>query len=106
MAASDGPKPPPAERGPTTGRVQNSGGGFHQLLTFATDGRRLSALRLEGQRARGSVDPKGKLVVSGVRATIAPPAGSGRPAGRYVRVELPGKQKILSLAELQVFSGS
>ncbi len=33
------------------------------------------------------------------------PAGEVTPAGRYVRIEIPGVQKILSLAEVQVFSG-
>ena len=34
-------------------------------------------------------------------ATLVPPA-TNRTVGRYVRVELPGKDKFLSLAEVQV----
>lgn len=48
--------------------------------------------------------PNGNFVVSRVAARWVSPAGSN-PSGRYVRVELPGKAKILSLAEAQVFSG-
>src|SRR5262249_4054492 len=40
--------------------------------------------------------------VSRVQASIMPPDGR-RLAGRYVRLELPGKDRILSLAEVQVF---
>jgi hypothetical protein len=47
----------------------------------------------------------GNFVVSRVLASVVP---VGRPAvrGRFVRVELPGKEKFLSLAEVQVFSGT
>jgi len=34
-----------------------------------------------------------------------PPAAQGSPSARYVRIELPGKGKLLQLAEVQVFSG-
>ncbi len=33
------------------------------------------------------------------------PPGDAKPVGRFVRVEIPGKNKILSLAEVQVFQG-
>src|SRR5205085_438368 len=33
------------------------------------------------------------------------PPGAKRPAGRFVRIELPGKGKYLSLAEVEVFRG-
>ena len=46
----------------------------------------------------------GNFVVSRVVAAVAPPAGASL-SGRYVRVEIPGKGKILSLAEAQVFIG-
>ena len=70
----------------------------------------ISALRLEtlphdslphhgsGHGANGS------FVISRVAASLLP-AGSGSVTGRFVRVELPGKDKTLSLAEVQVFSG-
>ncbi|MGE0759071.1 MAG: DUF1553 domain-containing protein, partial [Pirellulaceae bacterium] len=44
----------------------------------------------------------GRFVLSRVVASLTPP-DSMRPEGRFVRIELPGKQKILSLAEVQVF---
>lgn len=47
----------------------------------------------------------GNFVLSRLSATVVPPQGSTTSA-RYVRVELPGEAKFLSLAEVQVFSGS
>ena len=46
----------------------------------------------------------GNFVLTDVRASVAPREASAK-TGRWVRVELPGKDKILSLAEVQVFSG-
>lgn len=46
----------------------------------------------------------GNFVVTRVSANIEP-VGNRSPKVRYVRIEIPGKQKILSLAEVQVFSG-
>jgi hypothetical protein len=46
----------------------------------------------------------GNFVVTRLAARIVPP-GTTRLAGRYVRVELPGKGRFLSLAEVQVFQG-
>jgi hypothetical protein len=40
-----------------------------------------------------------------VRATVVPPDGGRGPNVRFVRIELPGKGKLLQLAEVQVFSG-
>ncbi len=37
-------------------------------------------------------------------ATVAAPAGDSKPA-RYVRIELPGASRILTLAEVEVYSG-
>lgn len=45
----------------------------------------------------------GNFVLSEVQATIIPPAGS-KLMGRYVRVENPGSNRILSVAEVEVFS--
>ncbi|MBI4604927.1 MAG: DUF1553 domain-containing protein [Planctomycetes bacterium] len=47
----------------------------------------------------------GGFVVTRVRAAIAPP-DAAPPAGRYVRIELPGRGRFLSLAEVQVFCGA
>jgi hypothetical protein len=43
-------------------------------------------------------------VLSGVSARLEPEAASA-PQGRFIRVELPGKGKHLSLAEVEAFSG-
>ena len=74
------------------------------------DGRRLTALRLEtlpddALPGKGPGYAGGNFVVSRVQAAITPPDGA-RPSGRYVRVDLPGAGKFLSLAEVQVFRGA
>ena len=58
----------------------------------------VTALQFETQ-------PGPNFVVSRVLASVVPPDGT-RLNGRFVRVELPGKQKMLSLAEVQVFNGN
>ncbi len=45
----------------------------------------------------------GNFVLSEVQATVVPTAEAGT-TGKYVRVELPGANRILSLAEVEVFS--
>ena len=47
----------------------------------------------------------GNFVITSVRGTISPPEDS-TIIGRYVRIEIPGPQKILSLAEVQLFQGT
>ena len=69
-------------------------------LEFPLDGKPITALRLELPPQDSSAE--GALITR-VSATVTPPKGI--VAGRYVRVEIPGKNKILSLAEVQVFSG-
>ncbi len=76
------------------------------LMTNST----IAALRLEtlpDERppGGGAGHANGNFVITRIRATITPP-GETRLAGRYLRIELPGKEKILSLAEVQAFSGS
>ena len=71
---------------------------------------KLTALRLEALAddslpGKGPGFGGGNFVVSKVTATIKPP-GSKSPTGRFVRVELPGKEQYLSLAEVQVFKGT
>lgn len=69
---------------------------------------RITGLRIEA--AAGAPKPDSikagdsSFSLSRVAARILAPAGS-QPVGRFVRVELPGKEKILSLAEVQVFNG-
>src|SRR5690606_12878442 len=46
----------------------------------------------------------GNFVVTRVRASIVP-RESSPPAGRYVRIDLPGERRILSLAEVEVYQG-
>ena len=91
-------------------RVESSAATDVYTIEFPSRPRRLAALRLEALPdaalpGNGPGHALGNFVVSRVGATINPPGGT-RPRGRYVRVELPGKDKILSLAEVQVFSGS
>jgi len=67
----------------------------------------LTGLRLEtvpdaAHSGAGFAD--GKFVITRVRADVVPPAGTV-PPGRFVRIELPGADRILSLAEVQVFRG-
>jgi mono/diheme cytochrome c family protein len=64
---------------------------------------RLEALPLESLPNQGPGRADGNFVVSRITASIIPPSGR-RPVGRLVRIELPGKQKYLSLAEVQVFA--
>ena len=45
----------------------------------------------------------GNFVITELKAQIVP-AGQAAPKARIVRIEIPGPQKILSLAEVQVFS--
>ncbi|WP_254507636.1 DUF1553 domain-containing protein [Anatilimnocola floriformis] len=47
----------------------------------------------------------GNFVITNIDAVIEPPQGKSL-SGRFVRVEIPGKNKMLSLAEVQVFSGN
>jgi hypothetical protein len=47
----------------------------------------------------------GNFVLTKVSAVLTPPSGTSLN-GQYVRIELPGKNKLLSLAEVQVFQGA
>jgi hypothetical protein len=71
----------------------------------------LAALRLEvlsdpslpgGGPGRGA---DGRFVLSRIAARYYPQTAKP-PSGRYLRIELPGENKILSLAEVQAFSGA
>jgi putative heme-binding domain-containing protein len=56
-----------------------------------------------GQRA--ALYPKVEPLLKGLPKEIVTPAFSGKSTlGRYVRIELPGKQKTLTLAEVEVYS--
>lgn len=80
-------------------------------LTIPLTADKLSGLRLEAlphaslpNKGPGN-SSTGNFIVSRVLASIAPPQSSSIE-GRFVRISLPGKEKILSLAEAQIFSGS
>jgi len=69
----------------------------------------LTALRLEtvpdATLPKGGAGfAEGSFVLSRVSARVIPPEAA-KVTGRYVRVEIPGREKILSLAEVEVFSG-
>ena len=57
---------------------------------------KLAAIRIESS---GAFSPAG--VIAKLVSTESP-----APKGRYVRIELPGQDRILSLAEVQVFAGA
>lgn len=67
-------------------------------VNVQTAGDQLTGIRLE-------TFPGNNFVISRISAAVIPPGGT-RLNGRYVRVSIPGKQKMLSLAEVQVFSGA
>lgn len=81
-------------------------------LTAITELTGITGLRLEaipdpklpkGGSGRGD---NGSFVLSHIRLTAAPAkSGSGVAAGRILRIDLPGADRILSLAEVQVFRG-
>ncbi|WP_242631332.1 DUF1553 domain-containing protein [Rubinisphaera italica] len=65
----------------------------------------LQTLPLETLPGQGAGHANGNFVVTDLKATINS-AGSQSANGRYVRVEMPGNEKLLSLAEVQVLSGA
>lgn len=76
-------------------------------LSGAVRAVRLETLADASLPASGPGHAGGNFVITGIRATITPPPSDSKPAinGRYVRVELPGNGKMVSLAEVQVFRG-
>ena len=73
---------------------------------------RLAAVRLEFPGAAdlpaggSGHSGGGNFVVSGITARLDVAGSPAAPRGRYVRIDLPGAGKILSLAEVEVFSGA
>ncbi len=51
----------------------------------------------------GSSGHAGNFVLTGISARLEPADAAASPRGRFVRIELPGADKILSLAEVEVF---
>ncbi len=95
------------------GMVKFERGGTNDVYTATVPlgtNENLTALRIEvvpdeKPPGRGVGHANGNFVVSRVSAVMVP-ANPTSIIGRYVRIELPGKEKILSLAEVQVFSGT
>ena len=65
---------------------------------------RIETLPDDGLPGKGPGHADGNFLITKVSARVNPPAGASL-LGRYVRIELPG-DKLLSLAEVQVFSGT
>lgn len=65
---------------------------------------RLEALPHESLPGNGPGQAAGNFVLTGVKVTVWPPRSAKPPMARYVRVELPGPNKFLQLAEVEVFS--
>jgi hypothetical protein len=73
----------------------------------------ITAIRLEAipdsalPQAGSGRATDGNFVLSNVRASISPADLDGKPMkGNFIRVSLPGPNRILSLAEVQAFSGN
>lgn len=60
-------------------------------------------IKLSAIRLRATPSQNGNAMVSRIQARVVPMGKTGI-TGRFVRVEIPGDQKILSLAEVQVFA--
>jgi len=78
-------------------------------VRLPVSGGQLKALRLEALPDpalpdRGPGHSHGNFVISKISARLVPPVGAPL-RGRYVRISLPGKNKYLSLAEVQIFQG-
>lgn len=69
-------------------------------------GLRLEALPEASLPGNGPGNAGGNFVVTRMRAVVIPAGGATGPRARFVRIELPGKGKLLQLAEVQVFSGN
>ncbi|MAT46452.1 MAG: hypothetical protein CMO35_03365 [Verrucomicrobiaceae bacterium] len=67
--------------------------------------REIRGLRLDLIPLNGSVGRKDNVVINRITATHTPPQSSSGVKGQIVRVELPGNDKFLHLAEVEVFSG-
>ncbi|MCA9068877.1 MAG: DUF1553 domain-containing protein, partial [Planctomycetaceae bacterium] len=80
----------------------------YQIQVPLTKDGKLSALKLEALPheklpGQGPGHAGGNFVITNIGAQILPAKGTST-LGRFVRIEVPGDQKILSLAEVEVFS--
>lgn len=77
-------------------------------LEFPLETARIAALRLEvlpQEKSSREKSANSGFSISQISAAVITPT-TNRPAARYVRLELPGTDKILSLAEVQVYKGN
>ena len=79
-------------------------------VTAQTNLQNITAIRLEAlpdpslpATGPGRADD-GSFVLNNLKVTVAP-ASPVAPSGRFLRVELAGRKRLLSLAEVQVFAG-
>ncbi len=91
---------PPSDHAVTISPQTNSHSDF---LEFPLDLARLAAIRVEALPSATNT-PDAAYAITHIGATLIVPA-TNRPAARYVRLELPGKDRILSIAEVQVIHG-
>lgn len=75
------------------------------LTAAALQALRLDALPDDSLPGKGPGNAGGNFVITKISAALTPPQGTAL-AGRFVRIELPGKGKMLSLAEVQAFQGN
>ena len=64
----------------------------------------LEALPDDSLPNQGPGHGQGNFVISAVHASVTASPKS-RPSGQFIRIEIPGQKKILSLAEVQAFQG-
>jgi mono/diheme cytochrome c family protein len=84
-------------------RIGSNGKADLTMWVIADAPSKLAAIRVE-VLPDPEAKPSAGTTVTRVTASYQPP-GASAPVGRYVRVELPGKEKMISLAEVQVFRG-
>jgi hypothetical protein len=94
-----------------TGDIHVATGAANDVYTIEAvpDGGTIRAIQLDvlpddGLPGKGPGYADGNFVLSRIAVTLDRPTDQPL-VGRYVRIELPGKDKILSLAEVQVFRG-
>jgi mono/diheme cytochrome c family protein len=113
LAATASPAPP--AEAPGVGTTIDADGTIHFPAVGARGTQRID-LPVEGTVAAieltfpgdaalpgGSSGHAGNLVLTGISARLEPADAAAAPRGRFVRVELPGADRILSLAEVEVF---
>ena len=98
----------PSESPPGSFDLGPDGAGPDGSLQFQTDLARITGFRLEqftGDDTRAQTKHGERLSVEGIKIT-ARRKDKRQFAGRYVRVEIPGRREYLHMAEVEVFSGA